>query len=309
MFALAPRLQSVETVSNANVTQPLGKLERPTTQIGQYTILAPIARSRISEVYLAEDSATGRRVAIKIPERGYSASSAVAKRVLAERVVSERVRHPGLLDVTSAGLSDGDVPYIVMEYLDGEDLSALADRGLLEIGAVVAVSRQVAAAVAALHDGGIVHCDLKPENIFVLYESCADGWPRIKVIDYGVAHLPDMLIEEDTIAGTPHYMAPEQWRAAPNDRSDVYALGCVMFELLVGDVPFNGSLSQLMTHHHDALAPRVAKRRGGVPAALDHLIARMLTKEPAMRPSMAAVEEELHRISMAAVDQPIAIAG
>src|SRR5262249_8273321 len=153
--------------------------------------IAPLARGGMGGVYLAADLATGERVAVKVLDPHFAAHPDIVDRLFAERRISARVRHPGLLDVRHAGHSADDVPYIVMESLDGENLGELADRGQLEIPAILAIGAQIAAALAALHDAGVIHCDVKLDNVFVLYETGFAGWPKIKVIDFGVSRLVD----------------------------------------------------------------------------------------------------------------------
>lgn len=265
--------------------------------IGSYAVVAPIARGGTSGVYLAEHLATGERVALKVIDPFYMHRTEVVERMLGERTVSARIHHSGLVDVRFADTTAAGVAYLVMEYLDGENLGDLAERGRVEVDAVVAMGTQIAAAAGALHAAGIVHCDIKPDNVFVLYKTSSDGWPQIKVIDYGVAYFIAQGSErEQGIAGTPAYMAPEQWRGAPTPKSDVYALGCTLYELLVGEPPFHGTLPQMMTAHHEQLPERFAARRTDVPHGLERLVLRMLAKEPAMRPTMAEIQHVLSHL-------------
>jgi eukaryotic-like serine/threonine-protein kinase len=262
--------------------------------IGNYAVIAPIARGGTAGVYLAQHLATGQHVALKVIDPFFMHRKEVVERMLAERVVSTRICHPGLLDVRLADTNPAGVAYLVMEYLDGENLGDLASRGFIELEAVLAMGAQIASAVAALHAVGVVHCDLKPDNILVMYEADGDGWPQVKVIDYGVAQFDGATIDEG-IAGTPTYMPPEQWRGAATPKSDVYALGCTLYELLVGEPPFHGTLPQLMTAHREALPERFSARRSDVEPDLERFILRMLAKDPAMRPTMAEVAQLLSR--------------
>lgn len=230
------------------------------SRLGTYNVVAPIARGGTSGVFVGEHVVSGERVALKVLDPFYRGHEDVVNRLLAERKVSLRVKHSGLVDVLFADRDGDEIPYIVMELLDGESLGALADRGQIEIDAIVGIGAQVASALAALHAGGVTHCDLKPDNILVLFDSA--GWPpRIKVIDFGVARFDDEAPSETTIAGTPCYMAPEQWRGKPTPKSDVYAFGCMLYELVTGDQPFHGTLPQLMLAHHEWLAERPSLHR------------------------------------------------
>lgn len=266
-----------------------------------YALLGAIARGGTSTVYLGEDRATGERVAIKALDAFYVDQSDLVRRLLGEHELARRARHPGLVEIRCADQTASGVPYLVMEHLTGESLRALSNRVRLPREAVVAIVAQVARAIAALHAAGVAHCDLKPENVFVLEEIGADGWPRVKVLDYGVARALDEApavdgAAEGTIAGTPAFMAPEQWRGAPIAASDVYALGCMLYDLFTGKPVFLGSLPQLMTAHAEQLPVRPAAIRADIGPELDRLIMRMLAKDPDLRPTMLEVSQELSRM-------------
>jgi serine/threonine-protein kinase len=262
-----------------------------TRVVGDYIIVAPIARGGTSGVYLAEHVETKQRVALKVLDPFYAARPEVVDRMMFEYTVARMVRHPGLLEVHHAERGADGVTYLVMEYLDGENLGALADREYVQLDAILALGAQIATAIAALHNEGAIHCDLKPNNIILLFPDVGTGpggWPRTKVIDYGVARLADAVTQQDsTIAGTPAYMAPEQWRGAPSLKSDVYALGCLLYELVVGEPPFRGPLPQLMMLHAQQLAVRPSVTRTDVHPELERWIMRALAKDEAMRPHMA----------------------
>ena len=228
--------------------------------------------------------------------------------MIAEHTVANSVTHPGLLEVHAANRTSMNLPYLVMELLDGENLGELADRGPIQLDAVLAIGAQIASALAALHGAGYAHCDVKADNVFVLYQSTLAGWPRIKVIDYGVARHVDAPDSDTMIAGTPSYMAPEQWRGAPVLKSDVYGLGCLLYELVTGEHPFHGTLPQLMLAHCQQLAERPSALRSDVPAELERLIMRALAKDPAMRPAMHDVEVELVNILRSRIEQPVVLA-
>jgi len=278
-----------------------------------YAVLAEIARGGTSTVYLGEHRASGERVAIKALQPALVEHSDMVERMLAEHRIASRVHHPGLLQIRCGAVTCHGLPYLVMEYLDGESLGELVDqlsatlrvaarsgtagpcdRKPLPLGSVVAIAAQVASAVSALHAAGVMHCDLKPDNVFVLYELGPGGWPCIKVIDYGVARLHDEpALDDGTVIGTPAFMAPEQWSGAPNAKSDVYALGCMLHELVTGEPLFSGALPQLMRAHCRRIPERPGASCPDLDPALDRLIMRMLAKDAAMRPTMAEVDAEL----------------
>jgi eukaryotic-like serine/threonine-protein kinase len=280
--------------TNATTRLETTQVEPQASRLGTYNVVAPIARGGTSGVFVGEHVVTREKVALKVLDPFYRSHDEVVSRLLAERKVSMRVRHTSLVDVLHAD-RDGEMPYIVMEFLDGESLGTLADRGQIEIDALVAIGAQIAGALAALHTAGITHCDIKPDNVLVLYDSM--GWPpRVKVIDFGVARFAEEAPSENTIAGTPCYMAPEQWRGQPQSKSDVYAFGCMMYELVCGDQPFHGTLPQLMLAHHEWLAERPSIHRSDVPVELERLIVRAMAKDPSLRPTMAELEVGLRQI-------------
>src|SRR6185503_4457495 len=143
----------------------------------------------------------------------------------------------------------------------------------IEIGALAAIGAQVADAMAAAHERRIVHCDLKPDNVVVMYEHGLAGWPQVKVIDFGVARFLDRAVDP-TVAGTPAYMPPEQWAGKVEPRTDVYALGCMLYELLCGVPPFSGTIVEVMAQHSECLPTVPSRRRTHVPAELEELILR-----------------------------------
>lgn len=263
-----------------------------------YGVIAEIARGGTSTVYLGQDLVTGERVAIKALDSFYVGNSDMVHRLLGEYELAQRARHPGLLELRTADQTSNGIPYLVMEYLDGESLGALITRSAIPLASAIAIAAQVATALAALHAGGVVHCDVKPDNVFVLHERGPASWPRTKVIDYGVARLADEQPRPDAaVVGTPAFMAPEQWHGAPTAKSDVYSLGCMLYELACGEPLFSGALPQLMTAHCERSPERPSLRqpelRDGPGAALERVILGALAKDPGARPTMSELAAEL----------------
>ncbi|MFN0251431.1 MAG: serine/threonine-protein kinase [Kofleriaceae bacterium] len=282
-----------------NVTTPWSTGSKiDDSRLGNYAMLALLAKGGTASVYLAEHMPTGKRVALKLLDPMFASRAEVVERFLAEHAISRAVRHPGLLDINASDTSAAGVPYIVMELLDGENLGALAERGQVAMDAILAIGTQIASAVASMHRNGYIHCDIKPDNVFVLYEQTKDGWPQVKVIDYGVSRkTTDAANNDGTIAGTPVYMSPEQWRGAPTTKSDVYSLGCLLYELCTGEQPFHGTLPQLILLHTGHLPLRPTTHRSEMNSTLEGLVMRMLSKDGAMRPTMDEVEYTLARLA------------
>jgi len=264
-------------------------------RFGEYEVLAPLARGGMGGVYLAAHETTREKVALKVVDRHLANHPEVVVRLHAEQQLASSASHPGLLDIREARMTADGMPYLVMEYLDGETLGTISDRGPIELSVAIAICAQVASAVAALHDVGVMHCDVKHDNVFVL-DARDGGWPRVKVIDFGVSRRVDEEIDDTTIAGTPWCMAPEQWRGKPLPASDVYSLGCLLYDLTTGSAPFDGSLPALMTAH---LEQRPARPSWlvAMPIELERIILRALAKAPEDRPSMAEIACELTRLA------------
>ena len=279
---------------------------RPMTaevRYGEYEVVAPLASGGMGGVYLAMHRTTGDRVALKVLDPVFANHAEVVERLYAEHAVSAKASHPGLVEIRAASRSSDDIPFLVMEYLEGETLAASIQRGAIDLETIVGACARIAAALAALHAVGIAHCDVKPENLFVL----RDG--GVKVIDFGVSRHVDEPAHDESIAGTPAYMAPEQWKGAPELASDVYSLGCVMYELLTGNVPFDGSLPQLMMAHMEQRPARPSWLRAATPVDIERLVMRALAKAPAMRPTMAEMARALGRLVDQRDEQPLRLAG
>ena len=266
--------------------------------IGPYEVIGLLKAGGMGGVYVARHSRTGDRVALKVLEPAMACQPDLVRRLFGELDVSRRVGHHGLVTIRDRAISLDGRPYLVMELLDGENLGDLVGRGRIEIGAIAAIGAQVADAMAAMHERRIVHCDVKPDNVMVLYRHGLAGWPEVKVIDFGVVRFLDRQ-SDDTVAGTPAYMPPEQWAGDVEPRSDVYARGCTLYELLVGEAPFTGSLAAVMSQHTDRLPDPPSRRRTGIPVELEALVLRMLAKDPGMRPRMADVARVLTELAYA----------
>lgn len=281
-----------ERTGGKMIILPRSRRSRPPLGcFGDYDVLAPIARGGMGGVYLAAHHRTGERVALKVLDPQLAKHADLVNRLFAEHRFASSVRHPGLLEIRDARTTPDGVPYLVMEHLAGNTLGEIAEHRRVELGEIVVISAQVAAALAALHEAGVMHCDVKHDNVFVL-DDRVGGWPRVKVIDFGVSRRISDPFEDASIAGTPWCMAPEQWQGRPQAASDVYALGCMLYNLITGVAPFDGSLPELMTAHLEQRPVRPT-RLAPIPFALERLILRALGKQTGSRPTMADMAREL----------------
>lgn len=240
----------------------------------------------MGEVYEAYDTVLGRKVAVKMIRPSVGADDPELKRRFqCEAQAMARLTHPGTPAVHDAGVHGQDLFYLVMEYVEGVRLDdVIAEIKPLPMGWVAAVGAQVAAVLAAAHAKSVLHRDLKPGNLIL----CRDG--AVKVIDFGLALLRDpnitRLTQTGQRLGTPLYMAPEQiFPTNVTPQSDLYSLGCVLYEMLAGTPPFTEKSECTVEEQHLAAKPvPVAEHRPDVPPDLADLIAELLAKDPAQRP-------------------------
>lgn len=251
---------------------------------GRYAIVREVGAGGMAIVYLAEDLKHHRKVALKVmrPELAATMGSA---RFLREIETAAQLQHPHILPLHDSGEADGFL-YFVMPFVEGESLRAkLARGGELPVGEAVRVLRDVVDALSHAHAHGVVHRDIKPDNVLL-------SGRHALVTDFGVAKAVSEATGRNTITtvgvalGTPTYMAPEQAAADPHidTRADIYAVGCVAYELLTGQPPFRGDSAQRVLAAHVTEAPTpVTQRRTAVPAALNAVVMRCLEKKPADR--------------------------
>lgn len=256
---------------------------------GRYRLEVLIGRGGMGEVWRAVDQRLRRPVAVKVLPAELAADQESVARFTREAEAAAALQHPGITVVFDIG-QEGGLTYLVMELLEGEDLGALIQRNPngLPVDQAVSLTVQLAEALAAAHSRGIVHRDIKPANVFVL----RDG--RLKLCDFGIAGLADAatrITQDGGSIGTPLYMAPEQFRGEPADpRSDLYALGCVLQELLTGSPPFRSTsgLPGLLYAHLNEAPPSVRERRPDAPQELERLVFDLLAKAMDHRPASAA---------------------
>ena len=267
----------------------------PGSDIGGYRIDSLLGVGATGSVYLARD-AEGSAVALKVLEPTVGADARFRERFLRESGVAALLEHPSVVPVLDAGEDDG-VLFLAMEWVDGSDLRARLRRdGPLEPARAVALVEEIAAGLDVAHAAGLVHRDVKPGNILVAGD-------HARLCDFGLAKhtaRAESLTGERMLVGTVAYIAPEQIEGAGVDaRSDVYSLGCVLYECLTGEPPFDRDTELAVLYAHlNEPPPRPSSRRPGLPPALDDVIAAALAKSPADRPRSCG---ELARSARAAL--------
>jgi serine/threonine-protein kinase len=241
----------------------------------------------MATVWSGTDIRLGRPVAIKVLTRSASADPLMLRRLDEEARTLARLAHTNIVTVYDLGSQD-DVPYVVMELVEGDDLRQRLQRGPMLPSDALRIAIQVCDALQAAHDAGIVHRDIKPDNVLLTRSG------QVKVCDFGIARLQranqTRATGDGTTIGTALYMAPEQATHGHVDpRTDLYALGCVLHEMLTGQPPFTGDdpMHVLWQHVHDTPAP-VTSQRPDLPAGFDHVIEQLLAKNPDDRPARAA---------------------
>jgi serine/threonine-protein kinase len=256
------------------------------TRIGPYRLTGELGRGGTGVVYRAEHEVLGKAVAIKILYVEVAADPVASSRFVREARAASRARHPGIVEVIDFGALPDGRAYLVMELIQGKTLEQLLGRGALDPLRAVLLARQIALALEAAHQGGVVHRDLKPANVFVLDEGDGERDPAIKLADFGAAKLDPTLAPSPAVTqgnlvfGTPYYMSPEHASGRPTDRrTDLYSLGCVLYELLAGDVPFTGETAfDIMTKQVNDPPPALVSPFGPLPGALERVVARALAK-------------------------------
>jgi len=265
---------------------------------GRYRVIRALGEGGMGKVYLAEHEAIEKRIALKVLHREYSANADVVERFKQEAISASRIKHPNVIDVFDFGQIEDGSCFIAMELLEGEDLGdALQKVGAFDPEQAIRIILQVSRALGAAHARGVVHRDLKPENVFL--QNTPEGEQIVKIVDFGIAQLRKTeevdevqerkrrLTKTGMIFGTPEYMAPEQARGqAIDQRSDIYAAACILYELLSGSVPFSGpSFLEVLNHHVLTPVPPLRQQNPevNVSTELEIVVLKGLAKQPADR--------------------------
>ena len=271
----------------------------PGATIGNYRVLQFLGEGGMGTVYRVEHVVLARQYALKaLRAKVVERDTEAAENFVREARTAARVHHPNIVDVFDFGYLGDGRPYFVMELLEGESLASRVARGALPPAEVVSIARQLATALAAAHDRGVIHADVTPSNVLVL----GGQEIHVKLVDFGLAKLAGEGLRDENpefVLGTPAYISPEQLRGlAATDRSDQYGLGAVVYELLVGHPPFVADdLRQLCMMHLQAPVPPIESPHGPLPPKLADVVTTCLAKTPQGRfPSMRALLAALDEI-------------
>src|SRR5215510_13361210 len=272
------------------------------TLINKYRIDARLNEGGMGTVYRGTHVLMDKTVAIKVLRPSLAADEKIVARFSREARAASRISHPNALSVTDFGEDESGHVFLVMEYLSGKTLKqVIRDEGPLPLARVVDITRQIADALNAAHTQGVVHRDLKSDNIMLLDTMTGD---HAKVLDFGIAKInePDGAVDTgltapNLVIGTPQYMSPEQCSqdVEIDSRSDIYSLGVILFEMLVGHVPFSGdSPTKAMMKHLQEPVPSILEERNDLPASVARVVARAMAKLPANRyQNVAELVEDL----------------
>jgi serine/threonine-protein kinase len=283
--------QSAPTFLGPGAVAPGGDLP-PGFTVGEYRVDKVLGRGGMGTVYAGTQPVIERRVAIKVLNAQFSADAALVKRFVDEARAVNRIRHANIIDIFSFGQiapPDGR-QYFVMEYLEGTTLAERMEKGDLSGDDMPTFLTQICDALDAAHGENIVHRDLKPENVWVVTPK--RGKPYVKLLDFGIAKLLSTGERSTTqtgmVMGTPHYMSPEQCHGkAVDHRTDIYAMGVMLYQLYSGRLPFQGETFAEILAKQIVDTPEPPSKFAQMPAELDKLIMRCLAKDPAGRPQTA----------------------
>lgn len=267
---------------------------------GRYIIEERVGEGGMGRIYKVRHRDLGKLFALKIIHQNLAQQPHIRDAFYREARMASSMNHPNIVSVFDFGVDNVHGAFIVMEYLAGETLAGrLTREGLIEVKAACDIVLQCAEALSFIHSLGVIHCDIKPENVFLCQPTQAGDTRRnsVRLLDFGLASRPAVdsreIVAATTVAGTPTYLAPERIRAqAPTPGSDIYALGVLFYECLTGQPPFDGRLQEIIYGHlrREPIPPsqKLGRPYAMLPAGLEQLVLRALAKEPSGRPGSAA---------------------
>lgn len=262
---------------------------------GRYEVLGLLGGGGMSTVYLAQDIILDRPVAIKVLRQDFSDEDELRKRFQREALSATSLVHPNIVNIYDVG-EDGDLQYLVMEYVEGQTLKEyIKEQAPLSPAEAVEIMKQLCSGISAAHLHGIIHRDVKPQNILM------DHSGMVKLTDFGIAMAlsATALTQTNSVMGTVHYLSPEQARGGmATKRTDIYSLGIVLFEMLAGKLPFSGeSAVSIALKHLQEQTPSVRALRPEIPQSLENVILKATSKDPAVRyPSAESMLRDLHTV-------------
>src|SRR4051794_9236022 len=272
----------------------------PGAKAGPWIVERELGRGGMGSVYGVTHEEIGKRAALKVMHRRLVTTQS-AERMLVEARVVNQVGDPNIVDIFETGTLPDGRPYIVMERLEGVPLAVRADEGKILPDEVISVLLQVCDALIAAHAAGVVHRDLKLDNVFLIDNPDDPAHPRVKLLDWGIAKIISADVRhtiEGQLVGTPQYLAPEQARgAAVSAQTDVYSLGVMAYEMFLEQLPFEAETSaEIMAMHLRAIPPPPSEMWPDIPRTLENLILAMLSKHPDSRPTILTVAHTLELV-------------
>ena len=269
----------------------------------RYELLELIGGGGMADVYKAQDKLLDRAVAVKILHQQYANDAEFVEKFRREATAAAKLAHPNIVNIYDVG-EDGGSQYIVMEYVSGPTLKeVIQQKGRLEPIEAVRIAKEIASALESAHRNNLVHCDIKPHNILVM----PDG--HIKVTDFGIARAvsASTMTYSGSVMGSVHYFSPEQAKGTViTTKSDVYSLGVVLYEMLTGQLPFNGetSVSIALKHLQEEPVP-IRQLNPSIPPVLEAIVQKAMSKDPADRPSSTELYADLNQAKAMLADRGI----
>jgi len=269
---------------------------------GPWVVERELGRGGMGAVYAVVHDEIGKRAALKVVHARLLTPTFNPERMLLEAKVVNQVGHPNIVDIFETGKLPDGRPYIVMERLDGQPLADRADEGKILPDLVIRILLQVCDALIAAHAAGVVHRDLKLDNVFLVDNPEDPSTPKVKLLDWGIAKVINHEVHhtiEGQLVGTPQYLSPEQARGgAVSAQTDVYSLGVMAYELFLEQLPFEAeTAAEIMAMHLRATPPAPSELWPDIPPALESLLLAMLAKSPDQRPTTVEVACRLEAVT------------